>query len=134
MPQHRSLNFRFPTRAVLGDQHPRGEVFAQKLQVAVSRVHTISQPIDNWRDCGWEFVFTPEGEEYSCVLSVLDDDTTLIQVAPKREPNVVLRLFGQRRSATDAGIERRRNEFLKILRDTLRIENIAFAYDRSPLL
>lgn len=128
---HRSLNFLIRTPAALDGEHPRGEALAGEIQSAVAARHAITQPLENWRDCGWEFCFAAEGEEFSLLLSDVEDDSTLLQISPRRRPNVLFRLLRQTPSATDAGLEARRREMDEILRRQKVVE-VSVAYDGMP--
>jgi hypothetical protein len=130
--KHRSLNFLVKTAQAFDGKHPRGEAFADQIQARIAATHSITQPIDNWRDCGWEFCFAANGEEYSVVVSVLEDDSTLLLLCPRRLPNFLTRLFGSLLSATDEGMERRREEVADLLRNDPQIQAVAFEYDGMP--
>jgi hypothetical protein len=132
--QHRSLNFRFKTEASLDAGHPRGEKFAAGLLKLFSARYGFTERLEIWRDCGWECPFSADDEEYLFVLSVLEDDSTLIQISPRRLPNALTRLFDQTASASDEGLQRRREELEAMLRDTLRGGAIAITYDGLPSL
>lgn len=131
---HRSLNFLIKLRTPPSDSQPGGLTFIEEFKSRISSVGLITKEIEIWRDVGWEFSFSADGEEYSVVVSCLtDENKLLLQLSPTRTPNAMLRLFGFQPSATEAGLNCRRLETEELLATAPCVIDVQFAYDRCPV-
>jgi hypothetical protein len=56
-----------------------------------------SSPIDNWRDCGWFFIFSINDGRYEIAIAQTSENNLwMLQIACTNDPGAIARLFGKR--------------------------------------
>jgi hypothetical protein len=78
---------------------PLGAALMHSLSAEVAAAGWATDPMDNWRDCGWSLVCRKTSSELEVVVTWVQRGYWLLQVRPHRMPGIVGRLFGGKVSA-----------------------------------
>ena len=76
------------------DDHPVGRRLIQDLNTLLMEEGWELTPCDNWRDCGWVFFAALNRANIQIVVSMIETNTWMLQIANTNDPGWFARLFG----------------------------------------
>jgi len=100
MPIAQNLRFAATVQNDPEFAHPPGAALMRRLASELTAAGWSTEPMDNWRDCGWSVGCRRGPSQLELVVSQIQDGEWMLQVSPDRVPGLISGLFGSRPSAT----------------------------------